>query len=172
MGNVSTRRATVNFSRNTLYHVITFKLCGCIQTFEPFATLRNFAFKLTFQEDKIIEQLGNWILIHPVGIAQKLSLEYGKRSGSILIQATVTSIHILFSSLFTNHVFTFCFIQSRSRVNELKKMWEDSVVANSEALSRHLYGGTEENQYKPRSGQSTSRYSNQAPPKYKRNLLG
>jgi hypothetical protein len=121
MGNVSTRQATVNFSRNTLYHVITFKLCSCVQTFEPFAALRIFAFELTFHESKYIKQLGNWILIQPVGTAQKPSLEYGKCSDSILIQATVASIHILFSSLVTNRVFTFCFIQRRSRVNELKR---------------------------------------------------
>jgi hypothetical protein len=88
---------------------------------------------------------GKWILIHLVGTAQKLGLEHGKRLDSILIQATATSIHILFGSLFTNHAFTFCFIQRLSHVKELRKMWEDPVVANSEALSQHLHGETEEN---------------------------
>lgn len=65
------------------------------------------------------EQLGNWILIHPVGTAQKTSLEYCKCSDSISIQATAASRHILLSSIFSNHVLTSCFIQRPSRVNEL-----------------------------------------------------
>jgi hypothetical protein len=40
-------------------------------------------------------------------------------------------------------------------------------VAKFKALSRHLAGGTEENNNKPQDSQCVSWNSNQAPPKYK-----
>jgi hypothetical protein len=69
--------------------------------------VKNLRIQINIPREQKHWTIKNSILIDPIRITQKPSLEYGKRSVSILIKATAPSIHILFGSLFTNHVFTF-----------------------------------------------------------------